>query len=136
MLGPGLHLEALQGLSHRGEQRFAFLCSALHDEPLAVLEERQRELEQRPELAASRGCGFQALLDLVVLAAGSSPISIRPVEVSSFLSDLPVMRSEDVFAGARRARSALRSRPSGPRYAQPPPCPVGSCGRATQGFRS
>jgi hypothetical protein len=131
MLGPGLHLEALQGLSHRDEQRFAFLCSALHDEPLAVLEERQRELERRAQLAASRGCGFQALLDLVVLAAGSSPISIRPVEVSSFLSDLPVM-SEDVFAGARRARSG----PSGPRYAQPPPCPVGSCGRGTQGFRS
>jgi hypothetical protein len=36
-----------------------------------VLEERQREPERRPELAASRGCRFQALLDLVVLAAGS-----------------------------------------------------------------
>jgi hypothetical protein len=36
-----------------------------------VLEERQREPERRPELAASRGCRFQALLDLVVLPAGS-----------------------------------------------------------------
>jgi len=71
MLGPGLRLEALQGLSHRGEQRFAFLWSALPDEPLAVLEERKREPERRPELAASRGCRFQALLDLVVPAAGS-----------------------------------------------------------------
>jgi hypothetical protein len=71
MLGPGLRLEALQGLSHRGAQRFAFLFSALHDEPLAVLEERQREPERRPELAASRGCRFQALLDFVLLAAGS-----------------------------------------------------------------
>ncbi len=46
---------------------------------------------------------------------GRAPISIRPVEVSSFLSHLPVMRSEVAFAGARRARSTFRSRSSGPR---------------------
>ena len=45
---------------------------------------------------------------------GRAPISIGPVEVSSFLSHLPVL----LF------------------IAQPSPCSVGPCGRATRSFRS
>jgi hypothetical protein len=45
----------------------------------------------------------------------TSFLSSLSTAAPKFLSHLPVMRSEVAFAGARRARSAFRSRPSGPR---------------------
>lgn len=49
----------------------------------------------------------------------------------------PLQSSQVAFAGAdARARPFARARASHTGYAQPPPCPVGSCGRATRSFRS
>ena len=107
------------------------------DEPLAVLEERHREPERQPELAECRGCRFQALLDLVVLAAGSC----THLDQTRGGVELLVPPACDAFGSrVRRCQTPALGLSLAPEraagYAQPPPCPVGSCGRATRSLRS
>src|SRR6266516_1133185 len=66
-----------------------------------------REAERQPELAASRDCRFPGAARPRRARRGVvHPISIRSVEVSSFLSDLPV----DAFGGRVRSLKVARAR--------------------------
>jgi len=91
----------------------------------------------QPELAQCRGCRFQALLDLVVLAAGSC----THLDQTRGGVELLVPPACDAL-GSRVRRCQTRALDlslaleRAADYAQPPPCPVGSCGRATRSFRS
>ena len=85
----------------------------------------------QPELAQCRGYRFQALLDLVVLAAGSC----THLDQTRGGVELLVPPACDAFE-SRVRRCQTRALERAADYAQPPPCPVGSCGRATRSFRS
>jgi hypothetical protein len=83
------------------------------------------------------GCRFQALLDLVVLAAGSC----THLDQTRGGVELLVPPACDAFGSrVRRCQTPALGLSLAPEraagYAQPPPCPVGSCGRATRSFRS
>jgi hypothetical protein len=114
-LGPGLRLEPLQGLApRRAAVRLPLLGPAAMSHSLCSrsVTASQNDSPSSRNVAAA---DFRRCSTSSCSPRGPAPISIRPVEVSSFLSHLPVMRSEVAFAGARRVRSAFRSRPSGPR---------------------